>query len=140
MGLFDGLKKMVADAGKDLNIGNIKDDLNKIGIDLNSEDPFGGTAQDRKEKKSASIDAEYCDFPLFPIEPKKVRYTKTRKYHRCSMDFSNYDERDIEDYKYKITSMGYVQNTKVRFDKDNTYIIVDPEAHYGLNIVFHIKR
>ncbi len=140
MGLFDSLKKMAEDIGKNVNMNDIKDGLDKMGLDLNNDDPFGGTTQDRKEKKSTKIDEEYCDFPLFPLEPKKIRYTKTRKYHRCSMDFNEYDQRDIDDYKYKITTMGYIQSSKVRFDKENTYIIVDPDANCGLNVVFHIKR
>ena len=55
------------------------------------------------------------------------------------MNFYNVTEQEVSDYISKINSLGYIKGSNVRFDKGNTYIIVD--KNYGdLNLVFHIKR
>ena len=66
---------------------------------------------------------------------------KTYQYQRCTMDFYDVTEEEVKDYCNQIWKAGYTQSTKVRYDKDNTYIIVDyDEASQKLNLVFHIKK
>ena len=56
------------------------------------------------------------------------------------MDFYSVTEQEVENYRNQIRGEGYVQNTDVRFDKENTYIIVDYSSGSDLNLVFHIKK
>lgn len=55
------------------------------------------------------------------------------------MNFYNVTDREVEDYIYKLRTLGYERGSNVRFDKGNTYIIVD-NGSSSLNLVFHIKR
>ncbi len=157
MGLFDDLKKLTNDISKEIEKSGVKDDLAKFGKNISegmqdleknaqefiknaqnsSED---GTNPFRKENNTKEIPAEYSEFPTFDKAPNNLKTIETEKYKRCSMDFYDYTEQEVENYKAKIIELGYVQNTKVRFDKGNTYIIVDQDDISGLNIVFHIKR
>ena len=142
MGLFDSLKKLTENIGKEIKESGIKDDLSKFGQDM--ADGFQDLANTAKEDLRGSgknkIPDEYSEFPLFSKSPDKVWITKDWKYKRCSMDFYNVTEDEIKDYTYLITSRGYFQASNVRYEKENTYIIVDPNVSYGLNIVFHIKK
>ena len=57
------------------------------------------------------------------------------------MEFRNVSEAEVSNYIDKIKLQGYSQGSKVRFDKENTYIIVDYKETYDeLVVVFHIKR
>ena len=142
MGLFDSLKKLTENIGKEIKESGIKDDLSKFGQDM--ADGFQDLANTAKEDLKGSgknkIPDEYNEFPLFSKSPDKVTINKNWKYKRCSMDFYNVTEDEIKDYTYLITSRGYFQASNVRYEKENTYIIVDPNVRYGLNIVFHIKK
>ena len=146
MGLFDSLKKLTENIGKEINESGIKDDLSKFGKDMaDGFQSLADTAKDdlkgkNKESDKNKIPEEYSEFPTFSRNPDRVNISKTWKYKRCSMVFYNATEDEIKDYTYLITSRGYIQNSKVRYDKENTYIIVDPEYSNGLNIVFHIKK
>ena len=57
------------------------------------------------------------------------------------MDFTHVSDQEISDYISKITSLGYIKGSDVRYDKGNTYIIIEysPRSKY-LKLVFHIKR
>ena len=131
MGLFDDLKKLGQDLGKEIekNVGadtlkNIKDAVS------NATSVVGNTKE---------IPEEYSEFPVFREECKDLYTKETNKYTRCTMNFYNVTEKEIEDYIYKLRTLGYSRGSDVRFDKGNTYIIVDYKSE-NLNLVFHIKR
>ena len=85
------------------------------------------------------IPEEYSEFPKFREECTDLTTKKTDKYIRCTMNFYNVTDREVEDYIYKLRTLGYERGSDVRFDKGNTYIIVD-NGSSSLNLVFHIKR
>ena len=112
--------------------------------EYHSDDPFAGTNNDSltidKSVEDRRIPNEYSEFPRFPVKANQVNETKTHNYHRVSMYYFNYDSEQLKEYISRIGSDGYIQSTKVRYDKGNTYIIVDEMNGGTLNIVFHIKR
>lgn len=159
MGIFDELKQIANDVKKEIKDSGIKDDLSKFGKEV--EKGFQDLADSAKETFGTSnnnsgsnstntpsentsngktIPGEYSSFPAFSKAPDNLSTKDESKYKRCSMDFYNATEEDIKSYISLITSQGYAQATDVRFEKDNTYIIVDPDGNNGLNIVFHIKK
>ena len=130
MGLFDSLKKISKEIGKEIGktveSATFKNVANEAHSNLNSQ-------------KTKEIPAEYSEFPKFRDIVTDLSTTETAKYTRCTMNFSNVTDQEISDYISKINSLGFVRGSNVRFDKGNTYIIVDNK--YGdLNLVFHIKR
>lgn len=136
MGLFDSLKKIGENLGKEIEnaVGsdtfkNMKDSV----MNGNGEKPFSA------QKETKEIPAEYSEFPKFRDVVTELSTKETPKYIRCTMEFSDSTPQEISDYIAKITSLGYVRGSNVRFDKGNTYIIVDDECGY-LHLVFHIKR
>ena len=120
MGLFDELKKIVS--------GMMS--VERVGFD-DEPDASG---------KKTKIPVTYMSFPEFDGYTKKVYEKSTPKYTRCTMKFKNVSGLKVNNYISKIMDMGYTKGSKVRYDKDNTYIIVD-YWDYGkeLELVFHIK-
>ena len=148
MGLFDELKKIskgdIEKFGKEF-VNNVQNVTNDIGANISKEikNATGvDVTQSGEAKKSnvKEIPAEYSEFPTFSKDPDDLETKETDKYKRCSMNFYNVSNEEIESYTSKIQSLGYTKNTKVRFDKGNTYIIVDTDTSYDLNLVFHIKK
>ena len=120
MGIFDDLKKLVNDMAG----------VERVGF-----------SDEEDNSREPNIPIEYKDFPRFGKYTRKVRKKDTSKYTRCTMNFKNVSEVEISSYIDKIKMAGYVQGSKVRFDKGNTYIIVDYKETYDeLELVFHIKR
>ncbi len=119
MGLFDDLKNIVANAMGAERVGFADDD----------------------NTKETKIPEEYAEFPRFEKYTRRVNTKNTSSYTRCTMEFRNITQEEVDNYIDKIKLAGYSQGSKVRFDKGNTYIIVDyRETYDGLEIVFHIKR
>ena len=144
MGLFDSLKKMTEDLGKEIEKGvnseGFKDFKNAMESAAKeaTESIRSATGSNSSARSAKEIPAEYAEFPRFREVVTDVSTKETDKYIRCTMNFQDATEQEISDYISKITSAGYVKGSNVRYDKGNTYIIV--EENYGLNIVFHIKR
>ena len=138
MGILDSLKKIGEDLGKEIekNVGSeaMKDIKNAVSSVKQSVSNEINAVSSPKE-----IPAEYSEFPTFRDEVKDLTTKETDKYIRCTMNFNNVTEEELSNYISKINSLGYVKGSNVRYDKGNTYIIVDD--NYGdLNLVFHIKR
>ena len=132
MGLFDDLKKLSKD---------VVDGLQTISKDVASEVSKMEEVRRTEVEKAKTIPEAYGSFPKFSKECTHLDEKKTDKYQRCTMDYRGVTKQEVEDYQNSIKNEGYVQNTTVRFDKDNTYIIVDySEAGQDLNLVFHIKK
>ena len=141
MGLFDSLKKLGEDISKEVekSVGsetfkNLKDAVANASANASNEIHSYSNNGPAKE-----IPEEYSEFPKFRETVTDLSTKETEKYIRCTMNFSNVTEQEMAEYISKINSLGYVRGSNVRFDKGNTYIIVDNQ--YGnLNLVFHIKR
>ena len=136
MGLFDSLKKLGEDLGKEIEKGvnseafkSVKDTLANVGASVSNNDSTQG-----KE-----IPQEYMGFPKFRETTKNLSTKETPNYTRCTMDYSNVSQDEVDAYTNQLIQLGYVKNTAVRYDKGNTYIIVD-YAYGELNLVFHIKK
>ena len=138
MGLFDQLKKLgsqeIAKVAKDA-INNVSKDV------LNAIDPNLAKNVETNSATGKDIPAEYGSFPVFRSKADEVSTKDVGNYKRCTMDFYNVPEEEIQSYVSKISTEGYVKGSDVRFDKSNTYIIVDYDK-YGksLNLVYHIKK
>ena len=135
MGLLDNLKKFGENIGKEIEKGiesdtfkNIKKSVTNINI-----------TNTHKQQNPKEIPAEYSEFPKFRDTTTDLSTKETEKYIRCTMNYSNVTDSEVSEYISKINSLGYVKGSNVRFDKGNTYIIVD-NNYGGLNLVFHIKR
>ena len=139
MGLFDSLKKLGADLEKEIEKGVGKDALQNLKDAVANAGNTNGYTNNSRNGKAYEIPTQYSEFPTFPKNPDELKTAETDKYERCTMDFYNASEQEVAEYVSKIVSLGYMKNTNVRYDKGNTYIIVDTEKG-GLNLVFHIKR
>ena len=142
MGLFDSLKKFGEDIGKEIEKGvnseAFKNVKNAVENAANSASSEIKSFVDSNTPKTKEIPAEYSEFPKFRDTVTDLSTKETEKYTRCTMNFSDATEQEISEYISKINSLGYVKGSNVRYDKGNTYIIV--EGDYGLHLVFHIKR
>ena len=141
MGLFDSLKKLGEDISKEVekSVGsetfkNLKDAVANASANASNEIHSSSNNQPLKE-----IPEEYSEFPKFRETATDLSTKETDKYIRCTMNFSNVTEQEIAEYISKINSLGYIRGSNIRFDKGNTYIIVDNQ-YSNLKLVFHIKR
>ena len=91
------------------------------------------------EKSSANVDIplKYSDFPVYQGDVKKQpQETTTPKYSRLTIFYKGNPKKE---YYNLLNMMGYVQGSDVRFDKDNTYVIV--EKFWNMTkIAYHIKE
>ena len=125
----EGLDKAANQLGEEFNKSGIKEDLQKMGKDM-------GITSSNEPKK---VPDEYLEFPQFEGTIKDLSTKKIDKYHRCTIDYSGVTNEALNAYKVKITDAGYVKGSDVRYDKDNTYIIVEYEEQ-NLHLVFHVKH
>jgi hypothetical protein len=146
MGLFDELKKIskgdIEKFGKDIvsGIQNATNDITKT-VSNEIKNTTGINTEQSNSSSGKEVPSEYSEFPRFSKNPDDITTKETEKYTRCSMTFYSATAEEIQNYASQIESLGYTKNTKVRFDKGNTYIIVDDDPSNGdLNLVFHIKK
>ena len=120
MGLFDKLINSAINAASDKISDNIQ---NKF---TNSN-----------EKKEYSLPDEFSSFPKYEGDIiDGPRRKTTEKYDRISLSFKGDSNND---YISNILSNGFIKASNVRYERGNTYIIVDP--YYGnTEIVYHIKK
>lgn len=88
---------------------------------------------------SETLDSRYDAFPVFSTNPSNVTYKSTDKYMRCSLDFNKVTNEEVDRYIMRLSGNGFSKKTDVRYEKDNTYVIVDKQGK-ALNIVYHIKN
>ncbi len=145
MGLFDSLKKIGEDIEKEIEKGINSEGFKdfKNAMEGAVKDASNGIRSFTETNSSAqnlkAIPEAYREFPTFREGAPYLKTTETEKYIRCTMEYPNASDQEISEYVSKINSLGYVKGSEVRYDKGNTYIIVDTE-NGGLNLVFHIKR
>ena len=136
MGLFDNIKKMGENLGKEIEKGLNSDAVKNIKNAVTNATSAGNKANSQSSKE---IPSEYSEFPKFRDITTDLSTKETEKYTRCTMNYRNVTDNEVSEYISKINSLGYVKGSDVRFDKGNTYIIVDSNCG-DLNLVFHIKR
>ena len=75
-------------------------------------------------------------FPEYPANPtRKPKIKRTSKYMRITMLYRG----DVdENYLETLLNAGFVKASPVRYDKDNTYVIVEKIDNLT-KIAFHIK-
>lgn len=125
MGLFDKLARMGKELMEDETVQKISEELK--------------SAANSIEEKRTTIPEKYNEFPKFNGNISSVNEKNESKYERCTMYYKNISASDLNNYLDEITNNGYDKKTSVRYEKDNTYIIVDPKGN-DLTLVFHIKR
>ncbi len=160
MGLFDDLKKLTKNIGKEIENSGVKDDFSKFGKEvisgvkdlerrtsefLKSTDNGDKPVSDSSDSMGDAFDNSedrvgYEDFPAFNKRADRTENRDTDKYKRRSFIYKNVTQDEIDNYLDQITSAGFVKMTDVRYERGNTYIIVDANYSTGLNIVFHIKK
>ena len=142
MGLFDMFKNIDKDAinklGKEVMDG-LQDAANSV-KNYNNENPTSTKETTQNTEVANDISSEYSEFPTLGKKTSDISYKNESNYKRCTMQYYNVTKQEIEDYIAKIESLGYVKGSRVRYDKGNTYIIVDDEAYCDLELVFHIKK
>jgi hypothetical protein len=83
------------------------------------------------------IPLKYSDFPAYSgsikIAPQE---TVTDKYSRITIFYKGSPKKEYYDL---LNIMGYVQGSDVRFDKENTYVIVE-KIRNMTKIAYHIKN
>ena len=84
-----------------------------------------------------NIPIKYSDFPNYNGKLKNApKETVTDKYSRLTIFYKGSPKKE---YYNLLNMMGYIQGSNVRFDKDNTYVIVERIA-FNTKIAFHIKE
>ena len=132
MGFFSKLKEI----GKALHSNipdDIKNSINNITKDVNDD------INTVINNTSKTIPATYSKFPVFDGNLTSLSEKNTPNYMRCTMDYRGVSSLDFEDYLYEITEAGFIQESDIRYEKENTYIIVE-YSNRLLHLVFHIKK
>ena len=91
------------------------------------------------ETSSNTIDIplKYSDFPVYSGSIKTApQETITDKYSRITIFYKGAPKKEYYDL---LNMMGYVQGSDVRFDKENTYVIVE-KIRNMTKIAYHIKE
>lgn len=125
MGFLDKLKKISQNLQD-----NISEEIKKSFSDIN---------QQNSNYQNISIPTQYSEFPVFNGNMTSLTEKNEPRYIRCTMDYKNVSSIDFTNYINTINAAGYVQASNVRYEKANTYIIVE-HAGNSLHLVFHIKR
>ena len=158
MGIFDELKKLTKDIGKEIKESGIqenisqfgkefKDSMNELGKDakdflgnINVDSTSNESQNADKSKDNKGIPEIFNEFPRFGKEFKDCIQKETDQYIRFSMIFKKTTKEEIQNYIDQIQIAGFMKATDVRYEKGRYYIIVDPAHEDGLNIVYHIKK
>lgn len=84
-----------------------------------------------------NIPSKYSEFPNYSGKIKTApKETVTEKYSRLTIFYKGSPKKEYYDL---LNMMGYVQGSDVRFDKDNTYVIVE-KIGFQTKIAYHIKE
>ena len=130
----DDVKKEAGKVAGDLDnaFKNMGDELSKTF----SNPSNNGT--NTYNRNNYTIPSEYSEFPVLEGVIYHLNTKKTDKYQRCTIKYNNLSEDVVTQYKNKIVERGYNKATDVRYEKNNTYIIVDFNGT-DLELVYHIK-
>ena len=134
MGLFDNLVKSVSELANTEEAKKLKDNLKNFAQSVDTS-----SSSNRSSSSSKSIPEEYSHFPVFNGKIDDLTTKNEEKYKRCSINYNNVNDADVEAYIKTIEEAGYEKKTDVRYEKNNEYIIVDRNTYVDLNIVYHVK-
>lgn len=85
----------------------------------------------------SNIPIKYRDFPVYPKKICDGPIEKiTDKYERITMTYNGSPNKD---YYETLLNNGYTRYSDIRYDKNNTYIIIEKKG-FKTEIVFHIKK
>ena len=131
MGFLDGLLKRVVRSA-------VNEEVNKVERDITKkvEDNIGEIKP--KKESRYHVPEKYMHFPQFDGAIDDIDEKKESKYERCTMDYYQATNDEIDKYIEEVQQKGYKKMTNVRFEKDNEYIIIENRNNY-LHLVFHIK-
>ena len=134
MGLFDNLVKAFNDSG-------LKDGISEVGKELEKTvNTVGSELNNLNGNKTVkTVPSEYSHFPQFNCLIKDVTTKNIDKYHRCTIDYKDVTEDQVNAYISKIEEVGFKKGSDVRYDRDNTYIILEKDIP-SLHLVFHVKH
>ena len=95
----------------------------------------------QREENVKKLDEKYMNFPKIEKEFKYIEEKITEKYDRITMDYLNISYIEFEMYERRVEDYGFEKNSNVRYDKNNTYVILEyNEKRQTLHVVFHIKK
>ena len=134
MWFFDKLKN-IGKAVKSNIPGDIKDGINHITEDFN-KDIYSNIDNSSIEN---TIPDKFSKFPSFDGKISHISKKETPLYISCALTYENVSSLDFEDYLYEITRAGYIQQSNDRYEKENTFIIVE-YTEKTLHTVFHINK
>ena len=131
---------------------NVKNEAGKVAGDLDnafknmgdeisktfSNTPNTTTSNTVNNNSNYTIPEEYKEFPVFDGNIQSLDTKKTDKYQRCTIKYNNLSEDSVTKYRNMIVEAGYNKATDVRYEKNNSYIIVDFDGS-DLELVYHIK-
>lgn len=133
MGLFDNIvkqaSKFVSNAIEDKVFDNFADSVkNNLNIDNNKT---------TSTLQNYTIPERYNHFPKYigTIVEKPVE-RETNKYTRITIRYSG---SPSSEFISSLAQNGFIKGSSVRYDKGNTYIIVDDLGN-KTEIVYHIKK
>lgn len=125
MGLFDKVNLMkLKTAGENLK-NKVKDAIGDELLNIN--------------KTNYTIPIDYASFPTLNATIINLSEKDVTNYKRCTINYTKVLPDEMNNYITLIENNGYKRHNNVRFDKDNTYIIMEYSDHL-LTLVFHIKK
>lgn len=103
----------------------------------NSNSPISYDDSSNSAKKKYKVLEKYSEFPEYPGKIKNKPYeTITDKYNRVTIMYKG----SVDSTYYRtLENYGYIKGSDVRFDKNNTYVIVEPHRE-RTKIVYHVKK
>lgn len=129
MGFFNNLAKLGEEIKNSEAMKGIKDSFKDMDNDLRGSSIVN----------TNTIPEKYVDFPKFEGTLTSVKIKDENNYERCTMQYENINISDYDNYLNVVTNAGYEKKTKVRYEKGNTYIIIDVSNNH-LELVYHIKK
>lgn len=113
MGLFgNALKNVINKAVNDTLGAELKDTIkDSLGVDIHKSSNF-------------TIPSLYSEFPKFEGTLNNGTEKKTSNYDRVMLNY-NTDELSVSKYRELLLENGYSKATSIRYEKANTYVIVN---------------
>lgn len=130
MGFFDSLAKLGKELSNNEAVKEFTEELKKGASSLN---------ENINTNVAKEIPSRYSEFPVFNGIISSLNDKSTPNYVRCTIDYRNTTSTDITNYVNEVISNGYVKNSNVRYDKNNSYIIIEENGN-NLHLVYHIKN
>ena len=109
--------------------------FNKLKKIIFGEEEYVGTTN-----LTYTLPTKYSNFPMYPgVLREGPIETSTNKYDRLTFYFK-YSGKEVSEYLKTIEAAGFVEGSEVRYDKDNTYIILEYLSMRKLKVAYHIKK